>query len=298
MIPLQESIIIESCSGKEIVHGPSVSFCAMPWPFNQWTRTTKMELFVNEYVLVMNDFDPSKNRYEVGPKMIELPSAWERLVNPYDENFPKAEKMQLNHEESNNHWTNKENCVMLNADEYVIVADKSGHKDTVKGPCAFMPESYGVVWGPKQKSILIPLNSYIVVHDTNSESEPIRHVKGPMKFYPASFEEVQVNPARKHLEKSSGNGEQYHYECIHISAQQACHLQTKDGSVILLDEPQFYMPNVGEQVRAVVQKQVLLLTDFCIMKTPGGKIDVLDGSRPEHRSFFVKPFHEFLYVSR
>ncbi len=114
-----------------------------------------------------------------------------------------------------------------------------------------------------------------------------------MKFYPASFESVQVNPAKAHL---SDHGEQYHYDCIHISAQQACHLQTKDGSVILVDQPQFYMPNVGEKIRAVVQKQVLLLTDFCIMKSPGGKIDVLDGSNPQHRSFFVKPFHEFLYV--
>ncbi len=39
----------------------------------------------------------------------------------------------------------KEKCMMLNADEYVTVADKSGHKDTIKGPCAYMPEAYGVV---------------------------------------------------------------------------------------------------------------------------------------------------------
>ena len=183
---------------------------------------------------------------------------------------------------------------MLNADEYVVVADKNGNKSTRMGPQAFRPEFFGMVWGPKMSSILIPVNCYIIVKDTNSSDEPIRHVRGPRKFYPASFEEVVVNPAKTNL-SNSASGEQYHFDCIHISTQQACHLQQKDGNVKLISEPQFYMPLVGEKVLATVQLQLLLLTDFCIIKQSNGTVKVFDGRRAEDRAFFMRPFDEFVY---
>lgn len=227
--------------------------------------------------------------------MVELEDAWEVIVNPENENSSKAQAMQLATQAVFS-YTKKSASVMLNADEYVVVADKGGHKRTVRGPTSFKPDYYGVVWGPKRKSILIPVNKYIIVQDTNSGDEPIRHVRGPTKFYEESFEVVLENPAKLNLPNiNKNNGEHYHYDCVHISTETACHLQMKDGSVKLIDEPCFYMPLVGERILQTVTRQLLLLTDFCIIKAPSGKIMVLDGRAPEDRAFFMKPFHEFVY---
>jgi hypothetical protein len=55
----------------------------------------KLELFVNEFVLVLNSLDPTKNRYEFGPAMVELQDGWEYFFHPGLENEPKAARMQL-----------------------------------------------------------------------------------------------------------------------------------------------------------------------------------------------------------
>ena len=224
--------------------------------------------------------------------MVQVEDAWETCCNPEAENASKAGRMELGGGEKNQGGgVYKSPCVMLNADEYLIVADKNGHKTTVRGPKSFRPDGFGTVWSGKFRSILIPVNCYIIVQDTNSSDEPVRHVRGPRKFYPESFEVVRVNPAKR----KGDNGEQYHFECIHISAKRACHLQTKDGVVKLIDDAQFYMPLVGEKVLATVNLQLLLTTDFCIVKAPNGKIQVLNGQNHEDRAFFMKPFHEFVY---
>ena len=96
--------------------------------------------------------------------MVEVGDAWETLVHPDMENYPKAAKMQLDQDgDPGRTYLNpaspesfKAKCLMLNADEYVIIADKKGHKSTIQGPRVFKPESYGIVWGRKRSSILIP----------------------------------------------------------------------------------------------------------------------------------------------
>lgn len=226
--------------------------------------------------------------------MVKLNDPWETIVNPENENAPKARKMQLGGENYQHSYEKKSSSLMLNADEYVIISDKAGNKSTRRGPVSFKPEYYGMVWGPKMKSILIPVNCYIIVNDTNNSAVPFKHVRGPRKFYPESFEIVKVNPA-KARQKFDNEHEKYHFECIHISTQQACHLQMKDGSVTLVQDPQFYMPLVGERVLATVKLQLLLLTDFCIIKCWTGDIIVMNGQVKEHRAFFMNPFDEFVY---
>ncbi len=223
--------------------------------------------------------------------MIELGDAWEIIVNPEKDNSAKAKKMELDTGLVDT-WLPKSKCIMLNANEYIVTADTNGNKSEIIGPTVFQPE-YGTVWGSKMNSILIPVNSYIIVKDTKSSTEPVIHVSGPRKFFPQSFQKVLVNPAKKN--DQGKNGEKYHYECIHISAERACHLQLVTGQVKLMDEEQFYMPRVGEKVLAIVKKILLLNTDFCIVKSPSGNIIVLNGRKDSDRAFFMKPFHQFVY---
>ena len=56
-----DSVRISSCSDKEVVHGPSLCVCRSC--FNDWERFSKIELFINEFTLVENVLDPTKNRY-------------------------------------------------------------------------------------------------------------------------------------------------------------------------------------------------------------------------------------------
>jgi hypothetical protein len=224
--------------------------------------------------------------------MVEVQDGWEYFKNPENENRIKAANMQFKISDAVN-YEKKSKCTMLNADEYLLVGDKSGHKSLVNGPQVYRPDGYGDVWGEKQFTITIPVNCYIIVQDTNSSDEPIRHIRGPRKFTPTPFEIVKKNPSVR--TKNSRNGEEYHFECIHISAEKACHVQMKDGSVELVDEAQFFMPQVGQRVLSSVQLNLLLNTDFCIIKEPSGVVTVLDGRNDSDRAFFMKPFHEFIY---
>lgn len=85
-----------------------------------------------------------------------------------------------------------------------------------------------------------------------------------------------------------------YFPCIEVTQGKGIHLQKADGNVVLLDQPQFYMPLVGEKVVKEVERTVLLLTDFCILKGPDGRIRTMKGRIPEERSFFLEPFNEFL----
>ena len=89
-----ESLILTGCSSTQVIHGPYLCYCNVPCLY-KWEIQEKVELFVNDYVVVMNTLDPSLSRYEFGPKMVELDSAWEVIVNPEVENFKRATNMQL-----------------------------------------------------------------------------------------------------------------------------------------------------------------------------------------------------------
>ena len=279
-----ESLILTGCSSTQVIHGPYLCYCNVPCLY-KWEIQEKVELFVNDYVVVMNTLDPSLSRYEFGPKMVELDSAWEVIVNPEVENFKRATNMQLmNIDEQINRWDKVCRVPILDADEYLVKANQDGIKTIKKGPLAFMPE-FGEVWGNPKKSINIPINKYIVINNSNSSTDPVSLIRGPLQYFPESFETVQSNPQ---------TGENL-FDCVHVNASQGYHLQRKDGQVVLLSEPQFYMPKVGEKIIATVSRLLLLQTDFCILKAPDGRIMVVDGHNPAERSFLMKPFHEFVY---
>ena len=294
-----DTLILTGCSSKEITHGPHLCVVGMPFMYT-WEVQKKVELFINEYVMVKNFLNPNLSRYEFGPKMVELEDAWEEYVSPEGYNFNRAVKLDLMVDDDNNAtqhlWFQGSVCTVpiLDADEYLVKADKFGNKTIIKGPLAYTPE-FGDVWGNKKKSVNIPINKYIMVHNSNSSSDPVSLRRGPLQYFPESFETVQINP---HIEDNAlvdNPSEKYLYDCIHVNANQGIHLQRKDGQVVLISDPQFYMPKVGEKVLAIVTRVLLLQTDFCILKAPDGRIQVVDGHNPSERSFLMKPFHEFVY---
>ena len=219
-----ESLVLTGCSSAEVIHGPSLCECHLPCLFG-WEVQEKVELFVNDYVMVINTMDPKLSRYEFGPKMVELDSAWEKIVNPEYENFERAKSMQLMDEVEGlgiNKWSKVCSVPILDGDEYLVKANQDGIKTITKGPLAFTP-AFGEVWGSKKKSINIPINKYIVVNNSNSSNEPVTLIRGPLQYFPQSFETVQKN-------SQSGNEL---FDCVHVNASQGYHLQRKDGQVVL-----------------------------------------------------------------
>ena len=89
-------------------------------------------------------------------------------------------------------------------------------------------------------------------------------------------------------------GSDNYFPCIEVTQQRAVHLQMANGTVLLIESPQYRMPNVGERVLQYVERVVLLTTDFCMLKAPDGQIIVKDGQHQDDRSFFLKPFYEFI----
>ena len=90
---------------------------------------------------------------------------------------------------------------------------------------------------------------------------------------------------------------EFYHDCVSVTADQAVHLQKADGSVIMLDTPQYYMLEVGERVVATVKRFMLLKTDFCILKAPDGLVHIIDGRNEANRAFFLKPFYQFVEFS-
>ena len=217
-------------------------------------------------------------------------------------------------------------CPVLDQDDYICVKSRNGEKRNIKGQVVYKPE-LGDVLSPSQNTVQVPMNFYIIVSDANDETSPIKHLRGPLKFFPEAFQtivggvmtnEVTANAASKIAPKP----EKTRYEdlmmidesvampnpnltltpssdarlhpCVEISKNYAIHLQKADGTTILIDTPQFYMPEVAEVVLKVVERHILLLTDFCIVKGPSGIIDLMDGKKESDRAFFLKPFHSLV----
>lgn len=287
-----ETLVLTGCADKAVYHGPSLCICR-PLPCYTWEVESKYELFINEYVLIRNVLDPTEDRFEFGPVMVELKSAWEYIENPEFNNHFRAQNMQLVDENAMIPNAVETVCksIVLDSDEYLIKADKKGIKTIVKGPIAYMP-AFGDVWGQRKKCVSIPINKYIVIHNSNSSTEPVGQKRGPLQYFPESFEEVQENPAARH---SANPNDKYLYDCLHVNSETGYHVQRTDGQVVLLSESQFYMPRVGEVILKKVKRIMLLQTDFCILKAPDGRVQVVNGLNHDERSFFMKPFHEFVY---
>ena len=215
-----------------------------------------------EMIEIHNLRDPIKNRYRKGPLLAKLQDPWERFGV-------------------------KSKCQILDQDDYIVIRDVAGNKEVLRGPLVYMPKAWGEIMERKSQSVQVPVNHYIKINDADSTTDPIVHVRGPIKWYPKPFQTLTFN-------KTTGLN---YWPCIEVTTQKAIHLQRASGVVEIIDQPTFYMPEVGEKVLCTVERQVLLTNDFCVLKCPDGTVRVKNGSVKEDRSFFPKPFEEFLTFS-
>lgn len=240
-----EQVILTNRSGRILVNGPKALMSYAIW--TSLERYVWLELKLNEYVFVEDQVDPQNNRFVFGPTVVVLTNPYERVGKP-------------------------QKCPILDQDDYIVVSDPTGIKRTVKGPGVFRP-TYGEVWSGKKEATIVPVNHYLVVHDSNDSEDPVKHIRGPYTFVPRPFQNIMGDIR----------------SCIKVTELQGIHLKKTDGEVILLEKPMWYMPQVGEEVVQTVAKTVMIESEFCILKDAQGVVYVLEG-----RSFFLKPFHELL----
>lgn len=284
---------------RELIEGPlCCSFFACC--INSVTKIDKYKLNVNEQILITHEQDTKENRYEFGPKLVALKSPYES----YD-------------------YSSAAMCEVLDQDDFIVVRSMNGTKRMIKGPCVYEP-TYGEVVESRQQSIQIPVNHYMIINDSNNPANPVIHKEGPQKIYLTPYQTVQKSVAKHPASADAGRGKKPPppsggsivsnlglntdvqnmspkvnvsdtiIPCIEITQQRAVHLQLIDGSVVLVSTPQYRTLKVGESVIQYVDRVLMLTTDFCILKAPDGTIEVKDGKNQDDRSFFIKPFYEFV----
>ena len=162
-----EQVIIYGLKSRELINGPKlISYSALSKAKHFRIR----ELKLNQYALIEDEMYPERNRYVFGPSTIKLQSPYERIVC-VDE------------------------CPILDQDDYIVVCDATGYKKTVVGPGVYKP-TYGEVWSSKQEALVVPVNHYIVLRDSNDNEMPIKHLRGPMKFVPEPFQTLVEKDGR------------------------------------------------------------------------------------------------------
>jgi len=257
---VQESAVIETWTDKDIMHGPSSCFCVNPC-VNTVTVVPVTTLKIHQYCLVEDTRDPSKSKYIYGPTVF-------RLENAYQQIGPVM------------------SAEVLDQNDYIIVTEKNGNKRVETGP-KVVQKVFGESYSKVLEAINVGVNEYIVLLDKANNATPVRHIRGPAKVYPTPYEEVVPEERTKQLVR----------KCVEINASTAIWLKQPDGQVLLVDQPQFYMPAVGEVVERTVGKTLLKESEFCIIITPQGQSVLKMGSVPNQRSFFLPPFHKVLPFS-
>jgi regulator of protease activity HflC (stomatin/prohibitin superfamily) len=250
-IQRDEQLILHTWTDKKLINGPS---CFVFYNLCYRAKKNKMmKLNLYEYVLIMNEIDPKMNRYVYGPQVVLLESAYES-------------------------FSEKKVCPILDQDDYIIVSDSNGVKRTIHGPCVYKPV-YGETSTCVTNATTVPMNHYIIVKDTVDSDEPIKHLRGPLKFVPEPYQSIVENKIHK---------------CLEITDTTALHVKLANGNTILIDKKMWYMPQIGEEIVKVVNKVVMLESEFCILKSPNGETYIMDGSTEENRAFFLNPFYEFI----
>jgi hypothetical protein len=209
-------------------------------------------------MLVTNMLQPNLTEYLYGPCMVHLEDPWQE--------FGGIEQMRI-----------------LDQDDYIVIRASDGTKRRMDGAAVYK-KAYGETIVDGGQSVQCLQNHYMIIYDQNDTHMPVKHVRGPCKYYPKPFQTVVTN---------TENGLQY-FPCIEVTTNRAVHLMKANGLVVLLNVPQFYMLEVGEKVLETPERTVLLMTQFCILKSPDGKIFVMSGRDPESRSFHIQPYCRFV----
>lgn len=250
-----EQLVIHNCTGRVLYSKPAICYCYSCFSIGK--IVPQVDLKNNQYIIVTDEMNPECNRIIVGPCVVHLTNPWE-IIHPI------------------------QNCPVLDQDDYIIVTSIDGMKKTIRGPGIYNP-TYGDSWTKASNAVTIPVNHYIVVNDNNDSTNPVKHIKGPFKFIPEPYQTLYKDSQQNCI-----------FKCFEINSSSAIHLQKADGSIILIDEPMYYMPLVGENLIKRVDKTILLNTEFCIVKENNGQIIIIDGEILQSRSFFLKPFDTFV----
>lgn len=249
-VNINEQVILENCTEKKIVNGPVSCMYINCW--TSYRHVKQLELKLNQFVMIEDEFDPEENRIIFGPCLYRIRTAYERIG-------------QI------------QTCPILDQDDYIVVTNFKGEKRTIRGPCVYKPE-LGDTWTTSKNAIVVPLNCYIIVKDNNNSEIPVRHIRGPTKFIPEPYQTIEKDML----------------QCVEITETKGIHLMRSNGQVVLLDKPQFYMPEVGEKVLTSINKIILIETDFCIIKSPKGNIELKCGKNKSDAAFFLPPFYTFM----
>ena len=253
-----ETAIFQGWTKREMIPGP-VSCSFFNCFGNDVDIVPSVQLQQNEQVLVRNTLTPETTCYKFGPDLVAPQDAYDKIGV-------------------------KEDMLVLDQDDYIIIRSADGTKRRLDGATVYRPVYGETVVLKDAQSVQVPINHYMVLKDDNDPQMPVKHIRGPIKYYPETFQ-FPVIDRMTNLK---------YFPCIQIDTTHAIHLQKADGSVVLLDTPQFYMLEVGEKVLAKPTRTVLLMTDFSILKSPDGNIFVMDGRDASSRSFFLKPYCEFV----
>lgn len=261
-----QQLLVESCAHRSLINGPKMCACYPIWASSRLIHC--QTLMLNQYMIVENTMRPKEHRMIYGPEQVRLQDPFEKMGTVMT-------------------------CPILDQDDYLVKIDKNGNKVTLRGPLVVKPE-YGDVLGTAQNAVVVPVNHYIVVQDSNDSDAPIKHMRGPLKFVPQPFQVMCKVPESKTGGKVLTGPEAFLNKCDEVNQLTGLHVKRRDGKVDLIDKPQFFMPEVGEEVVKRIGRIVMIESDFCILKGPDGTVYIKDGKQQENRSFFVQPFFEFL----
>lgn len=75
-----EQAILTNFTNRNLLEGPVLCLCLFPWV--KVEKVKKLDVKQNQYVLVRNTMDPSKDRHEYGPKLLKLKDAYEVIGVP------------------------------------------------------------------------------------------------------------------------------------------------------------------------------------------------------------------------
>ena len=119
---------------------------------------------------------------------------------------------------------------ILDQNDYIVVVEKDGNKRVETGPKVVQP-IFGEQYSEIKEAINVNINEYIVLLDKANNANPLRHIRGPAKVYPTPYEEIVRDEHNQAVRK-----------CVEVNEATAIWLRQADGNVILIEQPQFYMP--------------------------------------------------------
>lgn len=249
-----ETAIVTTWTDKDVQHGPVSCFCYPPG-INSVTVVPMLELKMNQYAIVEDSRNPTRSHCIYGPVLHRLDNAYQTVSKPAS-------------------------CPVLDQNDYIVVTNREGVKRTIIGPTVFKPE-FGETWTPIQEAIILQMNQYIVIKDNANRDSPIRHVRGPAKFYPLPYDEIIKE------------GTSLVRMCPAITDTTAIWLKRTNGKIDLVSTPQYFMPEVGEVIDRIVQAVSLENNQWAVIKDNNNTDNPIQHVRGPMK-FFLQPYTEIV----